>query len=84
METTVVDMTRLNLVEITRKKIRKPLHESRCGCLAGKEKGQGFMKIIVGCGKGRNNGAEEIVSRGHDITVIDQNAATGTDDHRKY
>lgn len=27
VKTTVVDMTRLNLVEITRKKIRKPLHE---------------------------------------------------------
>lgn len=27
VKTTVVDMTRLNLVEITRKKVRKPLHE---------------------------------------------------------
>lgn len=27
VKTTVVDMTRLNLVEVTRKKVRKPLHE---------------------------------------------------------
>ena len=27
VKTTVVDITRLNLVEITRKKIRKPFHE---------------------------------------------------------
>lgn len=27
VKTTVVDMTALNLVELTRKKVRKPLHE---------------------------------------------------------
>ena len=27
VKTTVVDMTRLNLVEVTRKKVRKPLYE---------------------------------------------------------
>jgi len=27
IKTTLVDMTALNLVEITRKKVRKPLHE---------------------------------------------------------
>jgi len=27
IKTTLVDMTALNLVEVTRKKVRKPLHE---------------------------------------------------------
>ena len=31
VKTTVVDITKLNLVEITRKKIRKPLHEQMKG-----------------------------------------------------
>lgn len=40
--------------------------------------------IIVGCGKVGTTIAEELYHEGHDITVIDQNAADGTDDHRKY
>ncbi len=32
IKTTLVDMTALGLVEVTRKKVRKPLHEQRAGC----------------------------------------------------
>lgn len=41
-KTVVVDMTKLNLVEMTRKKEKKPLHE-QLGCICPTCKGRGYM-----------------------------------------
>ncbi len=82
VKTTVIDMTPLNLVEMTRKKEKRPFWEQIAQVqkksvtrLRGKQRGCNMKIIIVGCGKVGLTLTEQLNNEGHDITVIDKDGS---------